>query len=145
MKEYGFNGVHEFRYSVTVTIDFDSVAKYLDSVYGDGSFVDCADCMFEQAGELECGWNVRVYVNTAARKFVDEVLLSSWYNSAVFAARDEIAALRENEFVLYSDSRDELNECVNMFVDHCRRHDIHGFVSNIVLHVRPVEHGAREF
>lgn len=145
MKDYGFNGVKEFRYSVTVTIDFDSLTKYLKSVYGSDMFIDCADCMLEQVGELECGWNVRAYGNFAANRFKDEIMLSSWFNSAVYAARDEIAALRENEFVLYSDNRDELNECVNTLVDHCKRRDIHGFVSDIVVHVRSIEFGAREF
>ena len=146
MKNYGFNGVNEFRYSVTVTIDFNSVSEYLKSVYGSAdTFIDCADCMLEQAGELECEWNVRIYGNFAARRFADEIMLSSWNNSAIFAARDEITALQENEFILYADNRDELNECMNVFVDHCKRHNIRGFVSAITLHVRPIENGAREF
>ena len=145
MKENMNNGVGEFRYSVTVTLDFGSLTDYLVSVYNDDALINCADCMLEQIGELECDWAVRAYGNFAARRFVDEVMLSSWFNSAVYAARDEIAALHDNQFVLYSDNRDELNECVNVFVDHCKRHGIRGFVSDIVVHVRPIECGAREF
>ena len=142
------NGVGEFRYSVDVVMGLYSLKKYLQSVYEDETFSnvsDMADCMTAQFTEIELKWPVKVYTSHNANQFADDIRNSAW---SIAAQRDYTEELRnkdEYEFVVYSDSRDELNECINSIVEHCERHEIHGFVSGVVFHIRPIEWGERDF
>lgn len=148
MKNTSNNSVNDFRYHVEITIDENSLRGYLRNLYVEDDFSNVGaleDCIVNQYGELEVNWPVRVYDNHSARHFVEDVSLAKWSYCAREEYSQELKALDDLSFIIYSDNRDELNECVNHIEEHCKRHNVEGHVSNIVFHVRPIEYGERDF
>ena len=148
MKDTYNNHVTDFRYHVMFALDANSLREYLRGVYEETDFsnVRClSDCMASQFDELEINWPVRVYDNHMSRRFSDDIYVSKWTRAAREEYTQELRLMSNFEFAIYCDSRDELNECVNSIAEHCTRHGINGSVSDIVLHVRPIEYGARDF
>ena len=142
------HNITEFRYSVILSMDMGTIMTYLNKTYEERiSLRDTYDFVTVQLDEIECEWkNVGVYTSFDTERFSNDIYSATqWGYIMRKAGIAELDSLGDNEFTLYSDNRDDLNDCINAIVDHCTRHDISGYVSDIVFHVRPIEWGAREF
>lgn len=148
MKSNYNNFVVDFRYHAVVTFDANSLRDYLKGLYAEEDFInidDIADCVYVQSGELEANWTVKVYDAHNVSDFIEAVRDSMWTYAAKKEYAEELRNMDDLTFAVYSDNRDEVNDCVNHLIDHCKRHNIEGSVSDIVFHVRPIEYGARDF
>ena len=148
MKDNYNNYVSDFRYHVIVSIEENSLREYLQGIYEEEDFStlhSLEDCMVNQYGELEIDWAVRVYDKHSVNRFVDEIIFAKWSRISKEEYTKELHLMDELTFAIYSDNRDDLNECINHIAEHCKRRKIRGSVSDIIFHVRPIEYGARDF
>jgi len=143
-----FFNLHRFGYSVTLSVDIDSLIPYLSKLYEDTEITEsvAADCVYSAVDEIPVSYRVRVYNNKDARAFRDDCeIYANWYHNMVVSMMETINTMDDNQYIFFADDKDELTQLVNDIVNHCKDMRFHGEVSDITLHTRPIDWGHRTF
>ena len=143
-----FFNLHRFGYSVNLHVDVNSLVPYLSRLYEEIEIDEheASECVYSAVNEIPVSYRVRVYDNHSARDFRDECHIeTNWTYSMVTATVDEIKAMSDNEYMFFSDDRDELVQMVNDITDHCKEMGFHGEFSKIMMHTCPIDYGYRAF
>jgi len=140
-----WNDLNRFSYSVLLVVNIDSIFQYISTIYTVDykkklTRVDAYNTLSYQLDEISTDFRVRVYGNLDARQFVDDVTIEgNWYYSTAIEYFEVIGTLCDNEFMIFSDDRDELIAMINTIHDNCVSCGIHGEFTEITMHNRPID------